>query len=120
MLLDVRDARRRNDSVPVFVFQKPVGYNEILLPDVDFFGFGFYHSNAKIKDEIPYEDKSCSAVFVGSTTGGTINSEVVKNLSNPRLRAAAYFKNNPLVDFRLTKIVMCDTEETKRELEAAG
>ena len=120
LLVDIGDARRRNDSVPVFGFQKPIGYNELLLPDVDFFHFDFYDTYPDLRNDAPFAEKSCSAMFVGASSGGYIDAEVVRTLSLPRLRAAARFRDNPLVSFKVTSLVQYDTEETKRALEEAG
>ena len=114
LLIDVSDARRRNEAFPVFVFQKPLGCGEILLPDVDFFHSGFYGS---VRDDIPYHQKSCSAIFVGSTSGGHLTAQTVSELSLPRLRSAVYFKDNPNVKFYLPNIVQYDNEDTKRIVE---
>lgn len=120
LLVDTCDARRRNDPVPVFGFQKPIGNNEIMLPDVDFFHFGFYDERPNLQHDTAFENKACSAIFVGSSSGGEIDTEVARTLSLPRLRAAAYFKENPHITFRITNIVQYDTQETKTILENAG
>lgn len=120
IFVDVADARRRDDDVPVFVFQKPIGCREILLPDVDFFHFDFYTNNVSITDVTPYGEKECGAIFVGSTTGGEISEEIAKCAGLPRLRAERYFRGSSSVIFRLPNIVQCDTADAQRILEGMG
>lgn len=120
ILLDTGDVRDRNDAIPIFAFQKPAGSNLILLPDINFLGNDFYNNRPALMDHIGYADKTCTAVFAGSTTGGRITAEVARNLSLPRLRAAAYFKDNPSITFRLAKIVQCDSDAAKQILQDAG
>jgi tetratricopeptide (TPR) repeat protein len=120
LVIDTTDARRRNDDVPVFVFQKPFGCTEIVLPDVDFFHHDFYDGNQIYEDTMPYGEKDCRAIFVGSTTGGIISIEAAKSLSYPRLRSAVHFRNDPDVTFLLPNIVQCDSVEASRILREYG
>jgi hypothetical protein len=119
------------DDAPVFVFQKLLTSHSLLLPDIDFLLCGFYeHDHPKWKkDYVPYDAKSSSAIFVGTTTGGRpITKEVVNDLARnvvtdrtqPRLRAALYFKNNPNVEFHLPHIHQIDSPETEELLRAIG
>ena len=120
LLLDVFDARRRNDPVPVFVFQKPIGYNEILLPDVDFFHSNFYDMVPSYCDRLSYSEKENTAVFVGSTTGGYITQQVLQDLSLPRLRAAACFRDKSSVVFKLPILAQYDDDRTEKLLRQLG
>jgi hypothetical protein len=61
---------------------------------------------------VPFAEKSATAIFVGSTTGhrGPITVDAVRKLAFPRLRSAVFFKDNPLVDFRLARILQSTPE----------
>ena len=72
------------------------------------------------RDTLDYAQKTCTAVFYGSTTGGLITADVVRRLSNPRLRGFAAFRNHPRVTFRLPTIVQCDSEATAAMLREMG
>lgn len=119
--VNVGDEGAGSDSVPIFKFQKPLGAPAILIPDVDILAFDFYYTNKSIKDFLNYHEKSCSAIFVGSTTGGgQLTESAIENLSVPRLRSAVFFKNNPEVIFRLPGLVQCDSDATENRLRAMG
>ena len=92
---------------PVFGFQKGLGERPLLLPDVDLLDHAFFESG-ELDDTTAYMDKSPSAVFAGSTSGGIITPDVARALSLPRLRAAAFFDSHERVDFRLPNIVQCE------------
>jgi Glycosyl transferase family 90/Methyltransferase domain len=122
LLFESGDVHQLNEPIPIFSFQKAQGSRLILLPDVDFFVFNFYDGVTEIRDNIPFEEKSCSAVFAGSTTGsgGKLTAKIAAEYGLPRLRSAAFFRDKPSVTFDLTNLVEYDTEETKRILEEAG
>lgn len=117
------------DEVPVFVFQKQQNAHGLLLPDIDFLREGFPEEARFEKDLVTYDEKSCSAIFVGATTGGrTITRQVIADLANnivtdrtqPRLRAAFYFKDNPDVQFLLPVLHQYDLMETADLLRSMG
>jgi hypothetical protein len=104
-------------NVPVFAFQKKMGWNVILLPDVDFLNQDFYAASQQ-QDRLAYRDKQQRAVFAGSTTGGFITPQVARDLSIPRLRAAAFFAGSATVDFRLPSVIQCSSPEAEAILRA--
>jgi hypothetical protein len=97
------DGLSRQHDVPIFCFQKRAEATSILLPDVDLLPGDILTSPETI-DTLDYEAKIPTAIFVGSTTGGTVTPEVARTCALPRLRAARYFTDHPLVDFRLPGI----------------
>lgn len=102
-----------NENAPIFVFQKPLGSRSLLFPDIDFLAWRFYNSD-DLTDTVPYTQKTNSAVFAGSTTGApSIDADSVRQLALPRLRSAMFFRDKPLVDFRLPKIVRATAEAEK-------
>ncbi|HLY46515.1 MAG TPA: glycosyl transferase family 90 [Stellaceae bacterium] len=121
LLVDVGDLRGPDQSAPIFAFQKPRFGTSFLLPDVDFLGFEFYENNPLIDDRLPFEEKQCSAIFAGSTTGAPlIDAGIARSLTMPRLRAARYFRDHDAVRFALTNIVQCDSPETINILACQG
>jgi hypothetical protein len=104
-------------DAPVFCFQKPAGWNNVLLPDIDFLANAFYE-RAAFHDDLPYERKEPGAVFAGGTSGALITPEIARTLASPRLRAAAYFTHSKTVDFRLPTIVQCTSQEAEEILRA--
>jgi hypothetical protein len=104
-------------DVPVFGFQKKIGWNTLLMPDVDFLGLDFY-TRPLYQDQLAYHDKMPGAVFAGGTSGGHITPEVARDCSIPRLRAAKFFANSEKVDFRLPSIVQCSSSEAEALLRA--
>lgn len=121
LLVDASDLGGHERSTPVFRFQKPRFSAGFLLPDVDFLGFEFYENNPLIDDRLPYEEKQCSAIFAGSTTGAPlIDAATARSPTLPRLRAAHYFRGDDAVRFALTNIVQCDSPETIHVLEGQG
>jgi hypothetical protein len=90
-------------DVPVFCFQKRAEAASILLPDVDLLP-GDILTSPETTDTLSYDAKIPTAVFVGSTTGGTVTPEVARTCALPRLRAARFFTDHPLVEFRLPGI----------------
>lgn len=119
LLYDAHDFSDEDDKIPIFSFQRKIGSNKILLPDIDFLVNNFYLKQ-KYADGLQFSEKLCSAVFVGSTTGGRITKNVIENLSLPRLRAAVYFKDKENIKFLLPNILQYDNEETKTMLESMG
>lgn len=120
LVVDTSDARGRNDDVPVFVFQKPPHCNEILLPDVDFLGHNFYDVDDIWKGELPFLDKHCHAIFVGSTTGAPLAAGPAAELSLPRVQAAIHFRQSKDVSFLLPNIVQCNDSGSERVLRDLG
>ncbi|MBC7700056.1 glycosyl transferase family 90 [Aquabacterium sp.] len=108
--LDLADIPQVTADLPIFGFQKYKGANNLLLPDVDFFHAKWYRHD---HDTLPYDDKTCSACFVGSSTGGSITVDSIDQLSVPRLRAAAYFQGSSNVFFRIANAVHCDSDQAK-------
>lgn len=104
LCIGLRDALVSQYGVPVFCFQKQAGEASVLLPDVDLLSAETL-TGLENTDTLPYDAKTPTAVFVGSTTGGTITAEVARACALPRLRAARYFTGHPKVDFGLPKIV---------------
>lgn len=116
----LEDAALNDPDTPVFAFQKQRGSKDILLPDPEFFDCDFYSLKDHLVDEISYEEKSCSAVFAGSTSGGYVTRQAVDERTHPRLRSALFFKGNPIVDFRLPAVVQYDSQATIDYLRSLG
>lgn len=104
--------------VPLFAYQKECGSHPVLLPDVDTLGNNFYED--RFDDVLSYDEKDDSAVFVGATTGERHSMESVSNLSNDRLRLGVYFRDCREVDFRLPKIIQCESEDVKSAIRRLG
>lgn len=119
LAVGVADGTDVRGDAPVFAFQKRVGEDVILLPDIDILAYGFFEAPL-YRDEIGFGGKATSAVFTGSTTGARITMDIVRNLALPRLRAARHFSGSPDVAFDLPNIVQCDTPETTAALKALG
>jgi hypothetical protein len=118
--IDVNDAPIGHAEAPVFAFQKPLGANTVLIPDVDFLHSNFYIP-PEYQDTTPYADKMARAIFAGSTTGGrTITAEVVRDLGIQRLSSGVYFKGVEEVDFRIPRIVQCETAEVAEMIARLG
>ena len=117
LCMGLADALPSPYDVPVFCFQKHAGWNNVLLPDIDFLTHDFYARDA-LQDKLVYADKDSAAIFAGGTSGGLITPEVARNLSLPRLRAAKFFENSERVDFRLPGIGQCTTPEAEALLRA--
>ena len=120
LAVDVNDAPMRQTTVPVLGFQKEVGSNTPLLPDPDFL-HSYFYIPLMFRDCVPYQQKSATAIFAGSTTSGrTISADDVRALAIPRLRSAVFFKDHPHVDFRLARIVQCDGPDTVALIQELG
>ena len=121
--IDTQDIPINRYDIPIFGFQKKYKEPAILLPDIDFLLHSHY-VHPQYSDIMPYDQKSLTASFVGSTTGGgLITAQSVADLLVPRIRRAVYFKNNPNVDFRVPNIGQCDSETTAdliRDLGVCG
>jgi Glycosyl transferase family 90 len=118
--VDVNDAPIETADMPVFAFQKPTGSNTVLIPDVDFLHFNFYIPTDYF-DGLSYADKIPTAIFAGSTTGGrTITAADVRGLAIPRLRAGSFFKGSDHVDFRIPRIVQCESQDVAAMIAALG
>ena len=118
LMLGVADMPAGELGVPVFAFQKPDGSDAILLPDINFLGSRYYQA-PKWKDDIPFFDKTDTAVFVGSTTGGgQITEAKLRANQVPRINAAIYFRNNPRVTFKLPNLCQYADEATRKRLVA--
>lgn len=120
LALDVSDTPWDHRAAPVFSFQKRTVAPNILVPDVDLLLERYVFSTFKNTDTLPFARKSNTAIFVGSTTGGIITEEVVKERSLPRLRSALFFQSNPRVTFELPNLVQCATAEVEAELRRLG
>lgn len=118
LCVDLDDHGYSSETAPIFVIQKLSGASSILLPHFEFILYDFHQS---VVDDLPFAEKTQSAVFVGSTTGhpDVITVETVRNLGFPRLRSAMFFKGNPDVDFRLPRIVQ-STPEAEQLLREMG
>ncbi|HTV64940.1 MAG TPA: glycosyl transferase family 90 [Bryocella sp.] len=119
-VVDVSDGGHRSEVAPIFVFQKRIGSNAVLFPDIDFLGVGNFYASSEYIDRFDYDQKSASAMFVGSTSGAINTEKVVRTLASPRLRAAEYFRNSPYVQFLLPLIVQCDSKATEDLLREMG
>ncbi|HVY14406.1 MAG TPA: glycosyl transferase family 90 [Rhodopila sp.] len=118
--IDVNDAPVETADAPVLTFQKKTGSNTVLLPDVDFLHSNFYLPR-DYHDDIPYAQKLPKAIFAGSTTGGrAITARDVQTLAIPRLRAGMFFKDNPHVDFRIPRIIQCESDAVVEMIAALG
>jgi hypothetical protein len=107
LALDVDDRGTELTDAPVFTFQKHESSRNVLMPDIDFFRLHWY---TWLHDERSYDQKEIKAVFAGSSTGGVVSERVIANQALPRLRSAAHFVGNPLVNFKITKAVQCETD----------
>jgi hypothetical protein len=117
LLIGVGDKLPQDFALPVFCFQKKLGAKSLLLPDIDLLGARF-HVGEEYQDRLDFAAKTHTAAFAGSTTGGLITEEIVRDLTVPRLRAAAYFNGNPRVDFRLPSVVQTASAQAEELLKA--
>jgi hypothetical protein len=120
LLINVADGGVYREPIPIFAFQKAVGSTAVLLPDVDFLEFDFYRGRQGLADTIQYESKSCTAIFVGSATGGRLTRDDVIGRALPRLRSALFFKGNPRVEFRLPTLPTSISDDARLEMEKLG
>ncbi|POR42582.1 glycosyl transferase family 90 [Methylobacterium sp. V23] len=121
--VDTGDMRGDCSAFPLFTFQKQRGSRNILLPDHEFMEYAYFENLPHETTE--YEEKKTLASFYGSSTSGglPITMEAAVNLEIPRLRAAAFFKNTPHVEFSITQLVQCfgpGVEEYLRSLGYGG
>ena len=119
--IDVNDAPMQADTVPIFSFQKPRGSRNILLPDVDFFAnvVGSLPNWLNV-DRHRWSGKQHRAIFAGSTSGGRITTESLRDAPIPRLRSATAFRDRPEVVFQLPGLVGCASPEAEAALRAMG
>jgi len=103
---------------PIFTFDKAEYSEKITIPDTDYIGCNYYN-NVSI-DANHYHEKACKAVFAGSSTGGNVTMDGVKNGLNKRIKSAQYFVGNALVDFKITNICAHDTEDTGAYVKSLG
>lgn len=115
LALNVTDIPDDATELPIFGFQKLRGGHHLLLPDVDFFHSKWYLDE---RDAVSYEEKSISACFVGSSTGGLLSEDGIRNGETPRLRAAAYYHGHPQILFRIANAVHCVSDEARALLES--
>jgi hypothetical protein len=109
-----------DSSVPVFAFQKTANQKCILLPDPDFLRDGFYYLHDQLTDNKEYEQKTTTAIFVGSTSGFPVTVKTIKSLAHPRVRAATFFRNSEYAEFFIPIIVQNDSEEVRTLLLEMG
>jgi hypothetical protein len=120
LIINVSDGDAFIEPVPVFSFQKKARSNTMLLPDVDFLEFDFYESQVQLQDDIAYHDKTTSAVFAGSASGGPLTLDDVVRRTLPRLRSAMSFKGNPRVDFRLPVLPDRMSDDARAAMQELG
>jgi len=118
LLVQLGDGSMDYRHMPSFAFQKVRGSPVILLPDVDLLSMDL--DDPSLVDELSFAEKARHAIFVGSTTGGNIDAEVVLSGKHERLRAALSFRDAPGVTFELPAIAQCDTAETERMIAELG
>ena len=102
---------------PVFSFQKPEGQNNLLLPDVDFFGHFWYpwplvdSGSGKTIPDPPFEQKLTSAIFAGASTGrgGLLSVDDIMEATIPRLHYAKVLDGNRRIIFKICRAVQCDS-----------
>lgn len=115
----VGDGALNNIEAPVFAFQKTIENNSPLLPDVGLIDPAFFRSGNYF-DPVEYEEKTVSAIFAGSTTGGLITPEAIRNGSHPRIRAGRFFRGCDVVQFYLPNIVNHGSDEAWNMLRDLG
>ena len=113
----VADYPMRVEEVPILAFQKSLGMETILLPDIDFLLHDFFTA-AAYHDVKGYLEKKVQAIFVGSTSGGDITKQVADLASLPRLSSATHFENSEYVHFYLPVIVQCASKEAEEVLRS--
>ncbi len=115
----VGDGSLDHIEMPIFSFQKILGNKSPLLPDVGLIDPRFFMAQNYL-DHIKYEEKEISAIFAGSTTGGLITPEAIRNGSIPRVRAAMFFSGHENVHFHLPNILNHDSDEALNMLRDLG
>jgi hypothetical protein len=118
-ILDIGDMPAPCADTPIFQFQKPNGSSAILLPDIDFLGLDFYHQPG-FADQIPYQEKATSAIFVGGSSGQTNTVETIRAPVAPRLQAAIHFRGHPDIHVLLTLLSRCENAEAEQALRDLG
>lgn len=118
LVLTTRDLIGFEPQVPVFTFQKKQGSRVVLLPDIDFLLHDFYR-DPSFADRTTFAEKRHKAIFVGATSGlPRITLDDVRERRLPRLRSALRFKGSAEVDYKLPRIVGCDSDETAAAIRA--
>src|SRR5262245_61711827 len=118
LMIGVSDKLPAEFDFPVFHFQKLGESRTILLPDVDFLHCRYYEA-PKWQDDVQFFDKTDTAVFVGSTTGGgRITEATLRANQVPRINAAIHFRDNPRVTFKLPNLCQYADEATYKMLVA--
>lgn len=118
--VDVGDLGISSETAPLFGITKLPNSNAVLLPHFEFIWDRYYQH---LQDATPYEEKTVSAMFMGSTTGKyPITADDVRELSVPRLRSAVFFKDDPRVTFKLLHLLQCtpEAEALLRQMEFGG
>ncbi len=118
-IMDIGDMPTPSQDIPIFQFQKPTGSSAILLPDIDFIGLDYYHQPV-VADNIPYQEKATSAIFVGGTSGQRNTVETVRAPVAPRLRIAKHFRGHPDIHVLLTTLTACENAEAEQALRDLG
>ena len=119
--IDVSDSPMQADTVPILSFQKPRGSRNVLLPDVDFFpSVASSLPNWLNVDRHRWSGKQHRAIFAGSTSGGAITVESLRQAPLPRLASAMAFRDRPEVEFHLPCLVGCASAEVEAALRAMG
>ena len=60
---------KQYDNIPVICFSKKKYYSGILIPNIDFFTGAMHSFLTDSDNDIPYDYKSNTSIFVGSSTG---------------------------------------------------
>lgn len=100
----LNDVMDRHAEAPVMAFQRARWRDVVLVPDPDFFKYGWFEDQS-YADPLPYDAKTITAVFAGSTSGRIFTAGDVEARALERFAAAAYFADTGDVDFRLPHIV---------------
>ena len=113
----VGDAAWHGSDFPIFAFQRLIGNNSPLLPDIGLASPVYRHTP---DDPFTYEEKKPLGVFVGSTSGGIVTVDNIVHQRIPRIRAEAFFRPNPEVTFLLPVITQYDSAEALALLQSMG
>lgn len=120
-----------DQEFPIFSFQKLRRSMNFLFPDADVLVHNFYNSPEHI-DDISYESKSNTAIFIGSTSGAApediylqrrrrVTLEKIASGKVPRINSALFFqRHRENVIFDLPIIVQTPDCDTRSFLESLG
>ncbi len=117
LALEVADHASTAECAPFFAFQKPRGGSALLMVDVDALIMDFYDDE---QDRKPFADKEARAIFVGSTSGSAHTRASVEALTDTRLRAGVFFREDERVHFRLPMIVQCLEDQAADAIRSLG